>query len=124
MRQRLYWCVTGNGDCDYWVVAHSWKIAAIFFADQNGFAVQEVGVEHVTALPARLSRHFTASGPAHPSNQQLAACGVHYNQNFHVFVYMGRIYRPEGLIRALMCSHAKARNALRMRQRTRARERL
>jgi len=127
MRQRLYWCVTKGGDRDYWVVARSWKIAAIFFADQNGFEVQEVGVAHVLSLPdepAELPLYYKSCSPEYPNKRHLAAWGVNYCENFHVFEHKGRIYRPEGIVRALMQSNARVRHELRTRPRPQAHERL
>lgn len=124
MTLRLYWCTTQNGDADYWVVAETAVQAKLFFSGDHGFAYRDVRAERINMkLPGDLPGEenlFLNISPCEPTKEQLESWGVKYSLNFHVFSIGEKIYRPEGITRALMISNARAALRKRLRgQRTR-----
>jgi hypothetical protein len=114
MTQWLYWCTTPSGENDYWVVAENAPMAKAFFAGMNGFQSEFVRAERIRKrLPGDLPTEpelVLNISPVCPTKKQLERWGVHYNSHFHVFSIGKRIFRPEGLVRALMISAAMAAN--------------
>jgi hypothetical protein len=109
---KLFWCSTPSGEEDYWVVAPSRAFAIAYFADENGFDV-DVSAEEIGMVPESAWHEFNRA-LCTPHKNLLERWGVFYNENFHVFHYRGRIFRPEGLVRALMRSNAWTRRKLRL----------
>lgn len=106
----VFWCTTADGGRDGWVVAHTPVVAITYFAVEHGYDLREVGAERILDVRA-------AQGPRvwTPTKHQLATWGIQYNKHFHVFHLGQRIFRPDGIVRSLLCS--AARNRLRMKLR-------
>jgi hypothetical protein len=116
---KLFWCSTPTGDEDYWVAATSRNMAIAFFAQENGFELQEITAEEIRGIPAECRCFLdmvlpaTSDLPRSASKLALQQLGIYYNETFHVFSYKGRIFRPEGLVRTYMQSIARGRQKLR-----------
>jgi len=115
----LFWCSTESGDADYWVVAESALAAQEFFGMHTGFEPIDVQTELIFLLTNDddvdpITRELS---PCFPVKTQLELWGVMYNSSFHVFHFDGRIFRPEGLARALMVSNARVALLKRLRGR-------
>lgn len=100
---RLYWCSTVSGDHDYWVVAPNAKHARCFFASENQYSPDHVKAVSALRIPASdpvlAGNEYAVLIPLRPD---LERWGVHFNENFHVFYYNGRVFRPESLVRDLL----------------------
>ena len=114
---RLYWCTTADHYSDGWIVARHGNHARIAFGQHNELTPLSVGVELACVVPSpfpstlldvleRLTPVPTAGFL--PTFEQLAELGVVFNANFHVYTYQGRIFRPDGLQRALRASRGLA----------------
>lgn len=121
----LFWCSTPDGDEDYFVVAPTRNLAIAYFSSQHGFELQAIKAELLMPVPEadrfRLCQpkdvRYGTDLPCSPPVETLAHWGYQYNETFHVFHRAGRIFRPEGVVRAHMRAtvhkNAQQRRALR-----------
>lgn len=115
---KLFWCSTPCGEQDYWAAATSRNMAIAFFAQEFGFELQSISAEEILPIPDALRAQLdaniadTSDLPRYVDTRVLAQLGVQYNENFHVFHRNGRIFRPEGAVRAHMQMDARARKKL------------
>lgn len=108
MTLHLFWCSTKSGDSDYWMVAEGAEEAELEFAVLSGASPDEVRTERIRALTSKEVLYvLNPESPCYPSKEQLKQWGVEYNSSFHIFHMGSRIFRPEGITRALMISNAK-----------------
>jgi hypothetical protein len=103
----LYWCTTKDGGSDYWVVAETPHEACGYFGVVHGYLFSQVRARRVKEITPEDIIAQAVSIPCDPTKEQLAAWDVKYNSNFHVFHIGKKIYRPEGMVRAMMITHAR-----------------
>ncbi len=109
----LFWCSTPCGDADYFVVSPSPGMAAAYFGMETGFELENIKVEALMLVPHEDRKLLDpiiedpSDLPRSVDTKVLAHWGFQYNETFHVFHRDGRIFRPEGLVRAMMCASAR-----------------
>ncbi|APR78507.1 Hypothetical protein A7982_03854 [Minicystis rosea] len=75
---KLYWCETGDGDEDWFVIARTAWEAERFHENMEGYDEGDASAEFVCVLPDLIQRQAEREGGGWPSADVLLACGAEF----------------------------------------------